>query len=298
MKHLIFYILFLLPTTVVFPQSVVLEAFGDSLTAGLLDYTNVTHQNELETVSHILSDLAMFKLTKDRSYLKKHEQNDLAWPQLLAEQLKTSEVNFEVRNYGVSGAKSETLYDEVVNAPPVSPRLQSQSIAFFFIGHNDLCHNSNTTENLASEYSSNIDRAIEAWDKTHEGSRGFLVSVAEVQRIYPLLEGQTWYESSRGRYRCNESWDKLFPYCPVFFRKHKEGTLENYLTPRVEALNKALEDLTQKWRNKSSRNQFFHIQMAPGSDFRKNFFAVDCYHLSNEGQAFVSDQIFRAISWQ
>lgn len=281
---------------VAFSQGAVIEAFGDSLTAGLLNYTNATHQNELGTVSNILSDLAMFKLTKDRGYLKKHEKGSLAWPQLLANHLKTSEVSFEVRNYGISGAKSEVLYDEVTHALPVSP--DTQTIAFFFIGHNDLCHNKGSEDDLSTEYGSNVNRALEAWDQTHRGAKAFLVSIAEVHRIYPLLDGQTWFEGEKGRYRCNESWDKLFPYCPAFYKKFKQGKLDDYLAPRVEVVNKKLEDLSRDWRSKSVRNQYFHIQMAPGADFRKHFFAVDCYHLSQEGQAFVSEQIFNAIGWQ
>lgn len=295
MRHLLAVILLLTPV-LAFPQTAVIEAFGDSLTAGLLNYTNVTRQNELTTVSEILSDLAMFKLTKDRDYLKKHEHGAIAWPQLLANHLKTPEVSFEVRNYGMSGAKSEVLYDEVTHATPVST--DTQTIAFFFIGHNDLCHNQGSEEELSADYGENVNRALEVWDRTHKGAKAFLVSVAEVHRIYPLLDGQVWFSGEKGRYRCNESWDKLFPYCPAFYKKFKQGKLDEHLAPRVDAVNRKLEELSLEWRNRSTRNQYFHIQMAPGADFRKQFFAVDCYHLSHDGQAFVAEQIFNAIGWQ
>ncbi len=295
MKYFIFCALFLLHGYA-FSQTAILEAYGDSVTAGLLNYTNVTHETKLTTVSTILSDLTMFKLTKDRAYLNKHEKGELAWPQLLAQHLTTTEMQFEVRNYGLSGAQSENLITEVSNAKDVAP--EEPVIAFFLIGYNDLCHNINSEQTLASNYNNNLDKALEIWDKNHKGGKAYLISLADVQKIYPLLDGQVWFESSKGRYRCNESWEKLFPYCPTFSKKFKEGTLNDYLAPRVDALNNTLKELTEKWKNKSIRNQYFRIEPPLGMDFQKDHFAIDCYHLSNKGQSFVSKQIFDSVGWQ
>lgn len=293
-KVLLTALLFLHSTA--FSQTIILEAFGDSITAGLLSYTNATHNNDLEVVSNILSELVMFKLTKNRDYLVNHEKHELAWPQLLANRLTKPDVNFETRNYALSGARSDLLPEEVEHAKAVKE--DETAIAFFFIGHNDLCHNNGSEEELAADYMLNFNKAVETWDKRHKGAKAFFVSIAEINRIYPLLDNQTWYQSGKGRYSCNDSWEKLFPYCLSFYRKYQKGTLNDYLVPRVEAINKSLEQMAGEWKAKSNRNQYFHIQMDSKADFKNNFFAVDCYHLSQEGQSFVSEQVFNAIGWQ
>lgn len=277
-------------------KTIILEAFGDSLTAGLLAHTNVTHHNELSDVSVILSDLTMFKLTNDRSYLLKHERPQSAWPQRLANLLATKETQFEVRNYGLSGAKSTTLEIQVNQAKAVSET--DPTIAFFFIGHNDLCHSTISQEMLVSDYSANFNKAISEWDRRHKGSKAYFMSLAEINRIYPLLDNHVWYEGNKGRYRCNENWESLFPYCISHYKKFQEKTLDSYLAPRIEAINDALFAMAEEWKKRSTRNQYFHIEMDSRVEFKKNFFAVDCYHLSQNGQAFVTDQIIKQISWQ
>ena len=277
-------------------QTIILEAFGDSLTAGLLAHTNTTHHNELSDVSIILSDLTMFKLTKDRSYLLKHERPQSAWPQVLANLLSTKETQFEVRNYGLSGAQSNTLETQVIQAKAVSEA--EPNIAFFFIGHNDLCHNTGSQEMLVSDYSTNFNKAISEWDRRHKGSKAYFMSIAEINRIYPLLDNHVWYEGDKGRYRCNENWERLFPYCISHYKKFQEKTLDSYLVPRIEAINHYLFAMAEEWKKKSTRNQYFHIEMDSRAEFKKNYFAVDCYHLSKDGQAFVTDQIIKQISWQ
>ena len=277
-------------------QTIILEAFGDSLTAGLLAHTNTTHHNELSDVSVILSDLTMFKLTKDRSYLLKHERPQSAWPQVLANLLSTKKTQFEVRNYGLSGARSDTLESQVNQAKAVSEA--DPTIAFFFIGHNDLCHNTESPEMLVSDYSTNFNKAISEWDRRHKGSKAYFMSIAEINRIYPLLDNHVWYEGDKGRYRCNENWERLFPYCISHYKKFQEKTLDSYLVPRIEAINHSLFAMAEEWKKKSTRNQYFHIEMDSRAEFKKNYFAVDCYHLSKDGQAFVTDQIIKQISWQ
>ena len=133
-------------------QNIVIETYGDSITAGLLSYTNITQKNELSEVSRILSDFAMFKLTKNRDFLIKHEKTEIAWPTLLANHLKTDLVDYEIRNYALSGARSDSMMEEVKKA--ALPK--DEVIAFFFIGHNDLCHNKGSEEDLARDFSRNL----------------------------------------------------------------------------------------------------------------------------------------------
>jgi lysophospholipase L1-like esterase len=281
-----------------FSQNIVIEAYGDSLTAGLLDYTNVTENNNLATISKILSDLSMFKLTKDRKFLSPHEKPEFAWPAAIAERLASENPTdrFEVRNYALSGARSDNLYDEVRSAK-VEPQAQG-AIGLFFIGHNDLCHKKGPTKEMIEDFTSNYEAALLEWDRVHYGAKAFIVSIADIQKLYPLLDGQAWYEGEKGKYRCNESWEKLFPYCPHFYRKFKEKTLTDYLNPRIQGINMALDSLVDHFKAHSSRNQYYRINIPDEAEFKKNFFAVDCYHLSRDGQEFVFENVYRGLSWK
>ncbi len=274
-------------------QNIVIETYGDSITAGLLSYTNITQKNELSEVSRILSDFAMFKLTKNRDFLIKHEKTEIAWPTLLANHLKTDLVDYEIRNYALSGARSDSMLEEVKKA--ALPK--DEVIAFFFIGHNDLCHNKGSEEDLARDFSRNLKEALIEWDQKHFGARAYLISLAEIQHLYSTLSGVTWYEGSKGKYKCEDNWENLFPYCPSFFKKYKQGTLDEYIQPRLRAVNSELDKLSEEFKSSSRRNQYFRLGMAEGSTFRKEYFAIDCYHLSQEGQQFVADQIFDSLAW-
>jgi lysophospholipase L1-like esterase len=295
MRHLLLSISALL-SSFAFSQTIVMETYGDSITAGLFDYTNITENNELSYVSAILSDLSSFKLTKDRTFLKKHEQSEFSWPTYLTSRLKDSETQFEIRNFALSGAKSDGLMEEVTNAP--KPEANRNVIAFFFIGHNDLCHHKGSVENLGQEYLTNVQTAIEEWDKKHQDARAYLVSVAEVQNIYPILDEFVWHDGPRARYRCNENWKHFFPYCPAFYNRHKQGTLNSYVAPRLEAVNGSLDKIVETMKRSSGRNQYFRVNKSSGTELKKEYFAVDCYHLSRNGQDFLAEQIYEAIKWQ
>ena len=277
-------------------QAMIMETYGDSLTAGLLDYTNINGKNELEKVSSILSDLTMFKLTQDRSFLKKHERAEYSWPNLLAQKLTGGSSNIEIRNYALTGARTNALMEEVKKATTTTDA--DDVIAFFFIGHNDLCHTKGSAEELKSEFTSNFFSALRDWDRKHLGARAYLISVAEVQYLYPVLDGITWYDGPKAKYRCNENWENLFPYCPAFYKKYKEGSLNEYLNPRIKEINDSLTEIVDTMKTESQRNQYFRVEMTPGAHFKSDFFAVDCYHLSSQGQSFVADQIYQSMRWQ
>lgn len=295
MRHL-FLVISVFLSSITFSQTTVMETYGDSLTTGLLNYTNITENNELNSVSAILSDLSTFKLTNDRSFLKKHEWAEFSWPAYLTSRLKNTETQFEIRNFALSGARSNELIEEVAKAP--QPEANRNVIAFFFIGHNDLCYHKGNPESLSQDYFNNVQRAIEEWDKKHQDARAYLISVAEVQNIYPVLDELVWHDGPRARYRCNENWTLFFPYCPTFYKKHKQGTLNDYLIPRVEALNESLDKIVETMKRNGGRNQYFRLNKSMGAEFRKEYFALDCYHLSRNGQEFLANELYQAIKWQ
>src|SRR5688572_18811663 len=110
-----------------------METYGDSLTAGFLSHTSVLDAPPLTQIEKIMSSLALFKITKNISHLEKHETRSFAWPALVGKSLSE---DLELVNLAVSGAKSPELLKQVTKAGET----KTKTIAFFFIGHNDLCH--------------------------------------------------------------------------------------------------------------------------------------------------------------
>jgi hypothetical protein len=102
-------------------DSRVLEAYGDSLTAGFLSNTDLTAPPNLDGVSQIMSDLVMYKMTSNPKYLEPHQKPELAWPQVLAGLLANEMGPLTVGNYAVSGAHTSDLLSQVQRAPVPPP---------------------------------------------------------------------------------------------------------------------------------------------------------------------------------
>ena len=111
-----------------------LEAYGDSLTAGLLSGTKVTAPPSLEEISSILTDYGRFILTRDPRFMDRHHRKDLAWPEKISSLLPGNRPD-KVLNLAVSRARSFNLSSQVELADP-----STNTNAFFFIGHNDIEH--------------------------------------------------------------------------------------------------------------------------------------------------------------
>ena len=52
--------------------------------------------------------------------------------------------------------------------------------AFFFIGHNDLCKNTNTPEEIADAFEANYLDALNYWESNHRGGTAYLMPVGKI----------------------------------------------------------------------------------------------------------------------
>lgn len=256
-----------------------MEAYGDSLTAGFLTDTNVTKPPPLKDISSLISDLAMFLMTKNRSYMAKHHAPQLAWVSVLSKKLfPTGSIVLD--NHAVSAARTFEILGQVQSHKDRG----EPSTSFFFAGHNDLCNNTDLPSHIGYAYRLEIGRALAAWDAVHQNSTAYLVPVSDIHRVYAALTGYVWYRGTQSDYRCEDSWAKFFPYCPSHLAKFKLGQLESYMKPRLAAMNRALDDLTFEWNKKSRTNKFVYLKGAHDVAYEPAFFAVDCFHLSEIGQ--------------
>lgn len=268
--------------------TVYMEAYGDSLTAGFLCGSRLTDKQDLKSVSDIVSDMAMFLITQNTKYLTSHHRQDLAWPARYAKRLSDRGKRVALRNMAVSGARTWELTKQVQRAS----QLGKPSRAFFFIGHNDLCHSKQTPNQIAAQYVAQYTRAIREWDSKHQDSTAYFIPILRMDRIYSSLKDYVWYEGPRVKYSCTDSWEKLFPYCPSFSQLAKKGDLEKIIVPKIRAMNAALQKKAHDWEKDSKNNNAYKFLDVPETkNVGPDFFAVDCYHLSHVGQETVSVEI-------
>lgn len=265
---------------------ITLETYGDSLTAGMLSNTNVTQVDSLSSVETILEDFASYSLTHDPKYISPHEVRSLAWPMKLSTWLHTHTVH----NHAVSGARVEHIPSQVEGAS-LAP-----AFAFFFIGHNNLCANVATEKELEETIYHHMNKTLEMWDSKHLNSRAYLLPVGDIPGVYETLSKHVWYSRAGKVFTCENSWTRFFPYCRMHFEKFKKDELRAYLSPRIRAMNQALNHLSEQWNGRSKKNSFEYLKMLEGIELKKNYFALDCYHLSEAGQQTLAEQVYRGIS--
>lgn len=95
----------------------------------------------------------------------------------------------------------------------------------------------------------------------------------------------------------------MFVYAKVYSTMLKAGTLDDYLNPRITAMNAALDPLAFDWNKKSAHGNYFRYlrNAQAGVNYQADFFAVDCFHLSEIGEATVAQSIARDVDprdWQ
>jgi len=266
----------------------VIEAYGDSLTAGFLSGTSLTAPppnrgvtaDDL-SISKLLHDMLLYRITGDTSLLVPEHWPQLAWPQVLSELEQTSSHAISVHNEAISGAEIKDLMGQVQGAPVNRRKTQ----AFFYIGHNDLCNTSMTPDEQAQSYYEQYAAALQYWDQNHQNSEAILVPLLDLSRVFTLLDGYVWYKGPEATYDCDFSWTRLFPYCPSYLPMYKKGELPGYVQPRVEAMNQELHTLAEQMEEKSTgSNHFSVLDHVYDQQFSPDYFAVDCYHLSAVGQ--------------
>jgi len=264
-----------------------METYGDSLTAGFLTNTNVTNAPSLKVISDIYSDLAMYKVSGDKKYIAPYEPPELGWPFAVARLLESVADPITIKNFAVSGAKTVDLIGQVGrNGVTLAP-----TMAFFFMGHNDLCEAKGTPEEIGRTYAATFERALIQWNRNHRDSAAYFMPVGDVHRVFETLKGYVWHDGPVKKYACEDSWTRYFPYCPKYGRLHKEGKLREYLQPKIQAMNDALERLAFDWDKKGAGNRFHYLKDLHDSPYQENFFAVDCFHLSHEGQKALAERI-------
>jgi len=291
LSHVVF--IFLVSGAIAGADTVTLETYGDSLTAGFLANTLLTNPPPISELSKTLQNLAFAFLQKDRTLLKQFESNENAWPYFFAKNLaREGIVVSEVVNLAISGSRSSEIPRQVKQRGVSS----AHTWALFFVGHNDLCHVPGDSTVLTQQFQEHLNAAMEEWEKNHEGSNVFLIPAAPIYELYPVLDNYTWFESEKKSFKCQDAWTKYFPYCAHFFQRYKKGELESYLKPRTQALNSSLEEIAKKWDSKSSgKNTYRFLEAQWPSPLRPELFAMDCYHIAAPGQQIFAENILAAI---
>jgi hypothetical protein len=260
----------------------VLEAYGDSLTAGFLADTNVTQAPSLPIISELISDLATYVITQDPTHIHRFEAKQLAWPSILAEKLaRVTGIEMAVENYGVVRAESKNLMQQVSSAPLHS----RERIAYFFMGHNDIVH-TESYDQMVAAFLNAYRSALEEWDKRHEHSIAYLIPVGNIPRVFEVLRGYIWYGKEKSaRYTCEDSWERFFPYARKLSQLHREGTLKKVFVPVLERMNEELERLGREVLSSHSSNRVRFVQYDKGIDFVPGYFAIDVTTFRNGGSS-------------
>ncbi len=265
-----------------------IEAYGDSLTAAFLANTNVTNAPSSSEVSAIYTDLANFKIKNDRRLLERHEPRHLSWVAELTSLLFPQD-NIPIINVAVTGAKSWQLPGEIQAVGP-----QENTAAFIFIGHNDFCEPDSSPEAMAKTYRGELDKALTIWEANHKNSTMHLVPIGEIYRVYQTLKGYVWHKATDNNFSCEDSWRKLFPWCPAHYRKFANGTLEKEMAPKMEAMDAELEKIVEN-ATSTKGNKYRYLKGVQKVDYEPYAFAVDCFHLSAEGQKAFGKSVSNAV---
>ncbi len=295
MKILFFFVV-LCQATVAQARSTTLEAYGDSLTAGFLsDERNLTNPPPLKEISTTLSDLAMYIFTGESSFKEPYEYRNNAWPAKLADKIQTHYgYSVEARNYGVVGALTRDLPKQLAELPFGTTR---RAMAFVFIGHNDLDDLSvANADALAEKHRKDLSEFFAAWDRKHYESTMHVIPVGHVYKVYQNLKGYTWFKNPPVTYRCEDSWQKFFPYAGFYYKKMQEGKLEEFLVPRVQGLQREQREAAREWNATSQRNNYYYNEPKIPFAYIPENFAIDCFHLSGKGEQFIADTIFETLN--
>lgn len=268
------------------------EAFGDSVTAGFFSGTSILRAPSWLVLNAISARLLLARATGRRGLLTGLHAPELAWPQVLAKQL-SGEEKFTLHNAAVSGAITANLVSQIESVPEAE-----DAEAFFFIGHNDLCARGDTVDEFADLYEKLYREAYAKWDERHKNSRANFLPIADIHRVYETLEkvtGQPVADEARP-YTCYLAWEASFPYCRFYAQRQREGTLGEYLKPRIDEANRRLERIAGQYSEPNARGNRARALIDVGrGEYETKFFALDCFHLSADGQGAMAARIAKAF---
>lgn len=272
------------------PAPEVIETYGDSVSAGFLSYTSHAAEHSLAEVSRIWTGIATYKANNDVKKWEALHSPDLAWPN----QLKVAWGAAHVLNRAVTQAVAGDILKQVEKAPKI--KSDASVAGFIFIGHNDICNSQDSVEEFEKKYYEEIQTAMRAWDARHTKGTLYLLPTGDMSRIYKTLENRVWYKNEKVTWTCNDSWERVFPFCLENNKRRKDGTLNEYLDSRVAAVKRALGRLADEG-NKDTKagNQFKYLPDVLSQEYKPEYFAVDCYHLSGVGQKAMADDVLKNI---
>ncbi len=141
-----------------------------------------------------------------------------------------------------------------------------------------------------------VRKAVEIWNGVHSQSTLYFLPVGRIHDAYELQKDVIWYEGSRPL-GCFDSWERYFPYCRDYVRLLKKGKLSAYLKPRIDAMNNGLRTLAREWERKQLSNHFAYLDGVENSPYEREFFALDCFHLSEAGQNTLAHSIMDAVNF-
>ena len=263
-----------------------MESYGDSITAGFLDRTQLAPQPNLNLVNEAFNGVLF-----NADSLKRLMDNRLAWPSVLLRDFVRPEEG-HLTNMAVSGALTQDLVSQVNALSAPDP----QGHAFFFIGHNDLCNRSESPETLARIYYTQYHEALAAWDAKHVGGTADLLPIFDIPKVYDALHSYIWFKAGSKQYGCVTSWTFLFPYCPKNYDRYLEGTLASILEPQRDAMNAELGRLAQEWTQQSKNHNVYRYLKQPFTqELEPSFFAIDCYHPSAFGQKILAHGVYERM---
>ncbi len=268
----------------------VIETYGDSISAGFLSATAHNDHVPLFEVSRIWTDLASYVATGDVAKYEKLHAPDLAWPN----QLKAAWGAKYLLNRAITGAVAADMAQQIAKTPKIKKDVSVG--AFIFIGHNDICKSQVDEEDFEKQYYDEMQAAITAWDTKHDGATLYLLPTGEIDRIYKTLEGSVWHRSNKVTLTCNDTWERFFPFCAENNKRRKDGTLSDYLISRGKIVRKVLKRLAIDWnRDTKQKNQFMFLADLLSGEYQRDYFAVDCYHLSEKGQKVLAGDVLKKI---
>jgi lysophospholipase L1-like esterase len=275
-----------------FSQDYLFEIYGDSLSAGFYSDTNLANNKKSSyEITDDIKQFLTFKTSKDdvekQKVLSKYERRDLMWAQKL-KGLFPSTHNIRVENYAQSGGRAYHLPNQIAQKGIE----KDSTVAFVFIGHNDLCGDYIKEAEIADYYQQNLNQAITTWDQRHKNSKLIVIPLAEVYNLYPALTKFLWLQEKTAKLYCEDSWRLLFPYCTENYKQFKANQLEKNMLPKLKNIATAANETIEAWRKKSTSNEYYYLKDFKMGKFLPKFFAVDCYHLSEDGQQAFANELF------
>ncbi len=275
-------------------KPVIIEAYGDSLTAAFLGgEKHLEDPPGLKEVSSTLSDLAMFLVTNEAKYKDPYEYRTTGWPARLAKKLSAHHgLAFEARNYGRISAETPELPEQLKGLPNGTSK---RTMAFVFIGHNDFVEMGLTVEQLAARHKKGLNDFFKEWDKRHWFSTMIIIPVGDVYKVYHRMNDLVWFKNQTVTYKCNDSWNKFFPYARSYYQLFQQGTIDSYFIPRIDAFRRAEREIAREWNWTSWTNNYYYYEPKTAFPYEPRNFAVDCFHLAANGQEQVAQATFDAM---